>query len=66
MNRILVVFICTIATMVLVSFLDNSTYRSQTMIVNKSFFVTSTGFKLLSLFIFGVVVAYMSFCSNIT
>ncbi|QQT54596.1 sodium/solute symporter [Sphingobacterium multivorum] len=61
MNRILVVFICTVATMVLVSLLGNRNYRNDTVIVNRNLFVTSSGFKLVSLFILGILVALYVF-----
>jgi len=61
MNRILIVFICTIVTMILVSLLDNKGYRNDTLVVKKSLFISSGAFKMVSLFVLGILVALYIF-----
>lgn len=57
MNRILVVFICTVLTMMLVSFLDRKRSRDSGIVLKKEMFLVSDSFKVISLLILGIVTA---------
>lgn len=58
MNRILIVFICTVFTMILVSFLDRKNAKSSSpIILEKQMFVVSDLFKVLSLILLGILTA---------
>lgn len=57
MNRILVVFAFTVLTMVIVSLLDKKNAKDTNIILEKEMFVVSDLFKVVSLFIVGVLTA---------
>lgn len=57
MNRILVVFICTVLSMILVSFIDRKRAKGSGIVLEKEMFIVSDSFKVISLLIIGIVTA---------
>ncbi|MNT36726.1 Sodium/glucose cotransporter [compost metagenome] len=57
MNRILVVFICTVITMTVISVFDKKRKNQQALILEKEMFVVSDLFKVVSLLLIGVLTA---------
>jgi len=57
MNRILVVFVCTVITMTVISVFDKKRKNQQALILEKEMFVVSDLFKVVSLLIIGVLTA---------
>ncbi|UPZ34744.1 sodium/solute symporter [Sphingobacterium sp. PCS056] len=57
MNRILVVFVCTVITMTVISVFDKKRKKQQELILEKEMFVVSDLFKVVSLLIIGVLTA---------
>ncbi|MCY4780643.1 sodium/solute symporter [Sphingobacterium sp. UT-1RO-CII-1] len=57
MNRILVVFIFTVLTMIFVSFIDRKRARNSGIVLKKEMFLVSDSFKIISLLIIGIVTA---------